>query len=108
MAASSPSDRRWWGVAWRLLPLAVVVLFAFTAFWVAGDKGISLESPIRHRAIIDDFVSQHRVAPVAAFVIMYIYGSLTPQLIAALVGLGLLTLGPLVVKRWRAHAHAVT
>ena len=33
---------------------------------------------------------------------------LTPQLIAALVGLGLLALIPVVVKRWRAHARAVT
>ena len=33
---------------------------------------------------------------------------LTPQLIAALVGLGLLALIPAVVKRWRAHARAVT
>jgi len=31
-----------------------------------------------------------------------------PQLIAALVGLGLLALIPVVVKRWRAHARAVT
>ena len=72
MSASSPSGRRWRGVAWRLLPLAAVVLFAFVAFWVAGDKGISLESLVRHRAIIDDFVNQHRMMSVVAFVVIYI------------------------------------
>ena len=72
MSASLPSGRRWRGVAWRLLPLAVVVLFAFVAFWVAGDKGISLESLVRHRAIIDDFVNQHRMMSVVAFVVIYI------------------------------------
>lgn len=72
MSASLPSGRRWRGVAWRLLPLAVVVLFAFVAFWVAGDKGISLESLVRHRAIIDDFVNQHRTMSVVAFVVIYI------------------------------------
>lgn len=135
MSASSPSGRRWRGVAWQLLPLAAVVLFAFVAFWVAGDKGISFESLVRHRAIIDDFVNQHRVMSVVAFVVIYIVtvavslpgatfltvtggflfglvtgtvaAELTPRLIAALVGLGLLALIPVVVKRWRAHARAV-
>ena len=72
MSASTPSGRRWQGVAWRLLPLAVVALFAFVAFWVAGERGISLESLVRHRAIIDDFVNQHRVMSVVAFVVIYI------------------------------------
>jgi len=54
------------------LPLGVVVLFAFVAFWVAGDKAISLQSLVRHRAIIDDFVNQHRVISVVAFVAIYI------------------------------------
>ena len=33
---------------------------------------------------------------------------LTPQMIAALVGLGLLALIPVVVKRWRARTRIVT
>ena len=72
MSSNSPSGPRRWGVAWRLLPLAVIVLFAFVAFWVAGDKGISLESLVRHRAIINDFVSQHRVISLLTFVVIYI------------------------------------
>src|SRR5512144_2373070 len=72
MSASSPSGRRWRSIAWRLLPLGVVVLFAIITFWVAGDKGISLQSLVRHRAIIDDFVSQYRVMSVVAFVAIYI------------------------------------
>jgi uncharacterized membrane protein YdjX (TVP38/TMEM64 family) len=34
--------------------------------------------------------------------------ALTPQLMAALVGLGLLALIPVVVKRWRARTRAIT
>ncbi|MGE5166613.1 MAG: TVP38/TMEM64 family protein [Sphingobacteriales bacterium] len=67
-----PPDRRWWVVARRLLPLVAVLIFAFVAYLVAGDKGISLESLVRHRAIIDAFVSQHRVMSVVAFVGIYI------------------------------------
>jgi uncharacterized membrane protein YdjX (TVP38/TMEM64 family) len=54
------------------LPLAAILLFAFVAYLVAGDKGISLESLIRHRAIIDDFVSAHRVMSIVAFIGIYI------------------------------------
>src|SRR5512143_3656461 len=72
MSASMPPDRRWWVVARRLLPLVAVLIFAFVAYLVAGDKGISLESLVRHRAIIDAFVSQHRVMSVVAFVGIYI------------------------------------
>jgi uncharacterized membrane protein YdjX (TVP38/TMEM64 family) len=72
MSVSLPSGRRWRSVAWRLLPLAVVVLFAFVAFWVAGDKAISLQSLVHHRAIIDDFVGQDRAMSVVAFVAIYI------------------------------------
>jgi uncharacterized membrane protein YdjX (TVP38/TMEM64 family) len=42
------------------------------AFLTAGDTGISLESLIRHRAIIDDFVSGHRVMSIVAFIGIYI------------------------------------
>lgn len=63
---------RRWGIAWRILPLAAIFLFAFVAYFAAGDKGISLESLIRHRALIDDFVGEHRVMSVVAFIGIYI------------------------------------
>src|SRR6185437_13765115 len=72
MSARSPSGETRWNVAWRLLPLAAIFLVAFAAYLVAGDKGISLESLVRHRSIIDDFVSQHRVLSVVAFIGIYI------------------------------------
>lgn len=72
MSASSPSGGRWRVVARRLLPLAAVLIFAFFAYLAAGDNGISLESLVRHRAIIDAFIDQHRVMSVVAFIGIYI------------------------------------
>jgi uncharacterized membrane protein YdjX (TVP38/TMEM64 family) len=72
MSASSPSGSRWRGVARRLLPLAAVLIFAFVAYLLAGDSGISLESLVRHRDTIDAFVDQHQFLSVIAFIGIYI------------------------------------
>jgi uncharacterized membrane protein YdjX (TVP38/TMEM64 family) len=72
MSASSPSGNRWRVLARRLLPLAGVLVFAFVAYLAVGDSGISLESLVHHREIIDAFITDHRILSVVAFLGIYI------------------------------------
>jgi uncharacterized membrane protein YdjX (TVP38/TMEM64 family) len=62
-------------IAWmirRLLPLIAVVLLAGLAYYALGRGGLSLEALVRHRMAIDDFVGQHRVLAVLAYIGLYI------------------------------------
>jgi len=72
MSASSPPVSPSWGLARRILPLAVVVILAVAGYFVLGDGGISLESLVRHRATIDTFVAEHRLLAVLAYIGIYI------------------------------------
>ena len=72
MSASSPPVGQSWGLARRILPLAVIVILAGAGYFVLGDGGISLESLVRHRATIDTFVAEHRLLAVLAYIGIYI------------------------------------
>jgi uncharacterized membrane protein YdjX (TVP38/TMEM64 family) len=56
----------------RLWPLVAVALAVALVYAMGWHRELSLETLVRHRAAIDDFVAQHRVAAVAAFIGLYI------------------------------------
>jgi len=56
----------------RLLMLIAVVLLAGLAYYALGRGGLSLEALVRHRTAIDEFVTQHRVLAVLAYIGLYI------------------------------------
>ncbi len=58
------------GFARRILPLAAIIALAGVAYLISG--GISLESLVRHRAAIDDFVASHRLLAVLSYMGLYI------------------------------------
>jgi uncharacterized membrane protein YdjX (TVP38/TMEM64 family) len=65
MSAQPPSLAR------RLIIVAAIVAVAAAAYWVFGRSAISFEALVRHRMAIDDFVSQHGVLAVLAYVGIY-------------------------------------
>jgi uncharacterized membrane protein YdjX (TVP38/TMEM64 family) len=56
----------------RMGPLVVIVLVIGAIYAMGWHRELSLETLVRHRSVIDDFVAQHRVAAVAAFIALYI------------------------------------
>src|SRR5690242_9913417 len=56
----------------RLAPVAVIMLLAALVFAMGWQRQLSLETLIRNRAALDDFVNAHYVVAVAAFVAVYI------------------------------------
>ena len=69
MPESAPAfDSR--GIARRILPFAVVIILVGAAYLAIG--GVSLESLVRHRAAIDDFVASHRLLAVLSYMGLYI------------------------------------
>jgi uncharacterized membrane protein YdjX (TVP38/TMEM64 family) len=58
------------GFARRILPLAAIIALAGVAYLISG--GISLESLVRHRAAVDDFVASHRLLAVLVYMGVYI------------------------------------
>jgi uncharacterized membrane protein YdjX (TVP38/TMEM64 family) len=56
----------------RLIPLAVIVLLTGTVIAMGWHKQLSLEALVRHRAVIDGFVSEHRLAALAAYAGLYV------------------------------------
>jgi uncharacterized membrane protein YdjX (TVP38/TMEM64 family) len=72
MHTSRPATDRPRSLARRLMPLIAVVLLAGVAYYALGRGGLSLEALVRHRAAIDDFVTQHRVLAVLAYIGLYI------------------------------------
>ena len=69
MPESAPAfDSR--GFVRRIVPFAVVIIVAGAAYLAIG--GVSLESLVRHRAAIDDFVAAHRLLAVLSYMGLYI------------------------------------
>ncbi|MGB8822945.1 MAG: TVP38/TMEM64 family protein [Pseudolabrys sp.] len=58
-------------LARRILPLVATVVLAGAAY-IASGGGVSLESLVRHRAAIDDFVASHRMLAIFVYVGIYI------------------------------------
>ncbi|MGC1820370.1 MAG: VTT domain-containing protein [Pseudolabrys sp.] len=58
-------------LARRILPLVAIVVLAGAAY-IAGGGGVSLESLVRHRAAIDDFVASHQMLAIFVYVGIYI------------------------------------
>ncbi len=56
----------------RLALVAVVAVLAIATYYVLGRDGLSLEALLRHREVIDAFVTQHRLLAVLAYVGVYI------------------------------------
>jgi uncharacterized membrane protein YdjX (TVP38/TMEM64 family) len=56
----------------RLLPLIVLILLAIAGYFLLGHSGLSLESLVKHRAVIDDFVSAHPLLAVVGYIGLYI------------------------------------
>ena len=56
----------------RLAPFIAVVVLAAVAYVVIGRSGISLEALVRHRAAVADFVSEHHLLAVLAYIGLYI------------------------------------
>jgi len=71
MSASPAPDIQPGGFARRLVPLAVIIIFAGVAYFTIGEGGISLESLERHRATIDGFVAGHRLLAALAYIGIY-------------------------------------
>jgi len=72
MSAPLPSATQPWGLVWRLLPLAAVIVLSCVAYFGIGDATLSLESLIRHRMAIFAFVSQHRYLALIVYLAVYI------------------------------------
>ncbi len=58
--------------AGRLVPLAVIVGIGIVIYAMGWHRQLSLETLVRHRAVLDDFVSAHYAAALAAFLAVYI------------------------------------
>ena len=71
MSASSHSGIRG-DFAHRVLPLAAIIVFAGAAYFAINAGEISLESLVRYRATIDDFVAKHRLLAVLGYIGVYI------------------------------------
>lgn len=56
----------------RLLPLVLIVLFAAFAFAMGWHRVVTLETLVRHRAVISAFVVDHTVMAILAFIGLYI------------------------------------
>jgi len=71
--APLPAARR--GVRPALVRLAPVVLIVLVAAVILGTgwyRQLSLETLVRHRAVLDDFVEAHYVVALAAFIAVYV------------------------------------
>jgi uncharacterized membrane protein YdjX (TVP38/TMEM64 family) len=56
----------------RLIPVGAVVLAMAVVYATGWHHSLSLETLVRHRAVIDDFIDTHALTAVAAFVLIYI------------------------------------
>ena len=56
----------------RLIPLLAIVALVVLVYAMGWHRELSFETLVKHRTMIDDFVAQHRVAAVAAFVALYV------------------------------------
>ncbi len=71
MSASVQSADRPRSLFRRALPLFVIVILAVIAYLTFGKGMISFESLVRHRAAIDQFVTDQRVLAILAYVALY-------------------------------------
>jgi uncharacterized membrane protein YdjX (TVP38/TMEM64 family) len=56
----------------RFLPVVVVGALALLVYTMGWHRELSLESLVHHRATIDQFVGDHRLAAIAGFIAIYI------------------------------------
>jgi uncharacterized membrane protein YdjX (TVP38/TMEM64 family) len=56
----------------RLAPVAAIVLAMVVVYAAGWHRQISLETLVRHRAVIDDFIDTHYLTAIAVFVAVYI------------------------------------
>src|SRR5262245_49619694 len=56
----------------RLVPVAAIVLLAVVVFAMGWHRQLSLETLVRHRASLDDFVNMHFAAALAVFIVVYV------------------------------------
>jgi len=70
--SSAPPAEKTPNLIRRLLPLVALLLLAAVAVLAVGQGGISLEALVRHRMAIGDFVTEHRVLAVLAYIAFYI------------------------------------
>src|SRR5262245_14140275 len=56
----------------RLVPVAVIVVAAVVVFAMGWHRQLSLETLVRHRALLEHFVDTHFAAALAAFVTVYV------------------------------------
>jgi uncharacterized membrane protein YdjX (TVP38/TMEM64 family) len=66
---TGPGRHRWLR---RLVPVAAVVLVMAVVFAMGWHRFLSLETLVRHRAAIDEFVNLHGVVAVATFIAVYV------------------------------------
>jgi uncharacterized membrane protein YdjX (TVP38/TMEM64 family) len=57
---------------WRFAPLAVIAALIALAYGLGLHREISFETLVRNRAAIDQFIDQHGVAAVAAYIGFYV------------------------------------
>lgn len=58
--------------AWRLLLIAAVLVLIGVVYAMGWHRQLSLETLVAHRAAIDGFLGEHRLASLAIFVALYI------------------------------------
>jgi uncharacterized membrane protein YdjX (TVP38/TMEM64 family) len=56
----------------RFLPVIAIVLLSVIVYAMGWHRELSLETLMRHRALIDQFVADHRLAALAAFIGIYV------------------------------------
>jgi uncharacterized membrane protein YdjX (TVP38/TMEM64 family) len=66
------SSARSTGPLRRFLPVVAIVLLALLVYAMGWHRELSLENLVRHRAIIDQFVADHRLAAITVFIAIYI------------------------------------
>jgi uncharacterized membrane protein YdjX (TVP38/TMEM64 family) len=71
MSVTPPSANRPRSLTRRMMPVIVVILLAGAAYLIVGQGGISLESLVRHRMAIGDFVREHRILAVLVYIAIY-------------------------------------
>jgi uncharacterized membrane protein YdjX (TVP38/TMEM64 family) len=68
-----PPEKRAPGFQWRrLLPLVALVALMALVFAMGWHRQLSIETLVKYRAEIDQFIAQHRAVAVAAFMAIYV------------------------------------
>lgn len=65
-------DSRHGAWARRLIPLGAVVVAMALVYLTGLHRQLSLETLVRHRAVIDDFIDSHTGAAIAVFIAIYV------------------------------------